>query len=218
MNIPPIGHFQELRPFLDKGSTDSEKKNPKSRDAVQAQLRGLELQHSRQEISYQNPRRSFTGHIETLDLSAQIQKGDKLYNIELEVEISVFQFASQQSPADFQNELLDVLPEEARERVKGYLAEDPETLAEMLSPEKVSQNIFDFAQANFPKFLNNRPDSLAERESYLDIVKPAVDKGFDDALSLLEAFLDENTQELVSDTRTLTHDKLDGLLGLNIAA
>jgi hypothetical protein len=215
MQITPSGNQAINRMFYE--APDRSHKNRENRgESLSAALTELELHSEVIDFSVESENAQIQGHIERGSLDASFRYDDKIVNLHIEVERQVFYFASSQSPEKFRNELLDSIPEEAREKIEGYL--DAGNFADALSPERVSENILDFALTNYNNFLNGQEDQPSFREKYMDIIKPAVERGFDEALEVMDAFLSDELKDLILETRNLTQDKLANFVGFDISA
>jgi len=213
MQIPSSVKLNIPRHFYEDPQNNSRDKNLSLSDS----LTQLELHREVLDFSSQENGQDIQGHMERLDLTARFTFDNKIVDLHIEVERQVIAFGATQLPEQDKKSLLDSLSEEVREKIEGYLNAENGFPSE-LSPQNVSQNIFNFATSNYNNFLNGHMDEKPARQNYLDKIQPAVEKGFDDALTLLDSFLTDDIKNLILETRSLTQEKFDNFLGLDVAA
>lgn len=208
MSISPISNNYLSQFFYD----NSQKNDKKTGEKVQ--ISDLQVHKEILDFTYQDDENSIQGHFNRMEMNANFEMDGQKYHIQIEVERQILLFGSSNLDPQSSENLLDTLPDEAREKVEQYLGAGG--FPSELSPENVSENIFQFALSHFNHFLEGREDEKEEREKYLEDIRPAVDKGFDDALEMLDAFLTDEARDKVLETRLLTHEKLDSFMGFNL--
>lgn len=85
-----------------------------------------------------------------------------------------------------------------------------EQLREFFSPEKTAERILDFSLGFFPrsKAFKEGGDTEDSRNQFADVMRDAIQKGFDQALSMLGELPEETAQE-IDETHDLVFDGLD---------
>ncbi|MGE4159280.1 MAG: DUF5610 domain-containing protein [Planctomycetota bacterium] len=178
-------------------------------------LLDLTLRTDRVEFSAQGQDAFLKGYRESMHVDATVRLGDSLWDISIDVQREVIMQGAATTPQEFQKGLLDSLPEDVRQKIEGYLAQGENGTLGDLSPDRVSDNIVNFALTGFDPAQGF--DSKA-KQGFLDYILPAIDKGFKDALDILDAFLTPEARGIVDETRKLVGEKLDTWKGIDITA
>lgn len=175
--------------------------------ASSSTLLEMTMRSDRVDFSAQSQDAFLKGYRESMHVDAKMRIGDSLWDISIDVQREVIMQGTAATPQEFQQGLLDILPEDVRKKIEGYLAEGG--LPEALSPDRVSQNIVDFALGGYGTFLNAGQDGSGARQEFLDFIVPYIDKGFKEALEILEPFLTDKARGVVDETRNLVGDKMN---------
>ncbi|MBT8485128.1 MAG: DUF5610 domain-containing protein, partial [Phycisphaerae bacterium] len=100
-------------------------------------------------------------------------------------------------------DLLARLPDDVRAEVGRYL--NGEVDADYYSPERTADRISSFVIDGFARFEGGgaaQENSAEARQRFVDFITPAIDKGFKQALDILEP-LHDGVKERVQETREL---------------
>lgn len=192
--------------------------SPAFREGSRGSLESLSVRAERLEFESRDDSRHVRGLEEKLSVDAVFRDGNSVTHIELDVTRTVLSYGGAVSPEAFRDSLLEAVPEDVRVEIEGYLGESDGALPDLLSPQAVSERIFEFARAGYLSRLGDAEDSSELRGTFLDFIRPAIHRGFDEALEILEPFLDEKTTALVEETRGLVDEQLDSFAGVEITA
>lgn len=186
-----------------------------SPDDSHATLMDLNLRSERVEFSAQSQDAFLKGYRESMHVDATVKVGDSLWDISIDVQREVIMQGTAATPHEFQRGLLDSLPEDVRKKIEGYLAEGDGGFPHELSPENVSNNIVNFALTGFD---TSKGEDTQAKQGFLDYILPAIDKGFKDALEILDAFMTPEARDVVAETRKLVGEKLEAWKGIDLTA
>ena len=185
--------------------------------------RSLALDASLTEFSLSGDGFALQGFSESFSFSAQVQEGNRLFEVNVDVTRTVVGIAfgpqAGQGGGDFFEQLLSRLPDDFRSTVEGFLSGG---LGDLFSPEATANRISDFALGGFGSFDGGGPaaeNSEASRQRFADFILPAIERGFNEALEILGELPDKVAGEL-QETRDFIDERFANFLsgGLDASA